>query len=150
MKKRPQIFLRPLYENIVIFCQLLLSDAVSLSVMWATLTDILVVFLIQTLHFSVVNAAVPYLSRDKEGNESRKYESHFCIDNRFRFPYASSIACPISWRIYLLAKSIHSVALYALARASFRSLPFAVTPSTRPPFVTMSPSSSNFVPAWNT
>lgn len=51
------------------FYQLLLSDAVSLSVMWATLTDILVVFLIQTLHFSVVNAAVSYFSCDQEGDK---------------------------------------------------------------------------------
>lgn len=37
--------------------------------MWATLTDILVVFLIQTLHFSVVNAAVSYFSCDQEGDK---------------------------------------------------------------------------------
>lgn len=61
--------------------------------------------------------------------------------------HASSIAFPISWRIYLFLNCTHSVAAYAFALASFRSLPFAVMPSTRPPFVTIV-SPSNFVPAW--
>lgn len=64
--------------------------------------------------------------------------------------YTSSIAFPISCLIYLFPNSTHSVARYALALASFRSFPFAVTPNTRPPFVTMSPSASNLLPAWNT
>ena len=62
--------------------------------------------------------------------------------------YASSIAFPISCRIYLLAKSTHSVASYAFALAVFRSFPVAVIPSTRPPFVTILPSASSLVPAW--
>lgn len=61
--------------------------------------------------------------------------------------YASSIAFPMSWRIYLLANCTQSVALYAFARASFRSAPFAVMPNTRPPFVTIF-SSFKAVPAW--
>ena len=63
------------------------------------------------------------------------------------FIYASSIALPISCLMYLFLKFTHSVAAYAFARASFRSFPFAVTPRTRPPFVTI-PLSVSFVPAW--
>ena len=73
---------------------------------------------------------------------------HRMIRLFFSFPYfASSIARPMSWRMYLFAKSTHSVASYAFARASFKSLPVAVMPSTRPPFVTIVPFSSNFDPA---
>ena len=60
---------------------------------------------------------------------------------------ASSIALPISCLMYLFSNVIHSAALYALALACFRSAPFAVTPRTRPPFVTI-PFSVFFVPAW--
>ena len=49
---------------------------------------------------------------------------------------------------YDVSKEIHSVAAYAFARASFRSAPVAVMPSTRPPFVTISPLSLKAVPAW--
>lgn len=62
--------------------------------------------------------------------------------------YASSIALPISCLIYLFSNCTHSVASYAFARASFKVSAVAVIPSTRPPFVTISPFSSNFVPAW--
>lgn len=55
----------------------------------------------------------------------------------YYFIYASSIAFPMSWRIYLLSNFTHSVAAYAFARASFKVAPLAVTPSTRPPFVTI-------------
>lgn len=64
-------------------------------------------------------------------NSSKSFLFLYC------FIYASSIAFPISWRIYLLSNFTHSVAAYAFARASFRVAPFAVTPSTRPPFVTI-------------
>ena len=47
------------------------------------------------------------------------------------------------------SKSIMSAAAYAAARAAARSSPSAVTPSTRPPAVTTSPSRSA-VPAWKT
>ena len=67
----------------------------------------------------------------------------------YRKTYASSMAFPISCLIYLFSKFTHSVALYALALAVFKSGPLAVTPRTRPPLVTI-PFSVRFVPAWNT
>ena len=55
----------------------------------------------------------------------------------------------MSLRIYLFSKSINFVASYALALASLRLAPLAVTPRTRPPLVIIFPS-DNLVPAWKT
>ena len=59
-----------------------------------------------------------------------------------------NIEFAMSCLMYLFSKSIHSVASYAFALASTKSLPRAVIPSTRPPFVTISPLSFFAVPAW--
>ena len=81
----------------------------------------------------------------------RKYDSLIFIHyfQQERSYCTESIALPISFLLYLLAKEIHSVAAYALARAPFKSSPTATTPRTRPPLVTTLPS-ANLVPAWNT
>ena len=77
---------------------------------------------------------------------NKKYAATTFIVMNTKFPdtnvrefwfYASSIALPISLLQYLLSKSIHFAASYAFALASFKSFPFAVTPRTRPPFVTI-------------
>ena len=81
--------------------------------------------------------------------KEQKSESSTLCSLNLLFIYASSIALPISFLLYLLAKSIHSVALYEFALASFKSEPRAVTPRTRPPLVTIL-SPLNLVPAWNT
>ncbi len=68
----------------------------------------------------------------------------FTIKTQFYLRMAFAMSC----LIYLFSKSIHSVASYAFALASTKSLPRAVMPSTRPPFVTISPLSFFAVPAW--
>ena len=68
----------------------------------------------------------------------------------FSFHYRFITEAAISLLMYLFWNWIQVVASYAFSRASFKLFPFAVTPSTRPPLVTILPCSSNFVPEWNT
>ena len=55
-------------------------------------------------------------------NSSKSFLFLYC------FIYASSIAFPMSWRIYLLSNFTHFVASYAFLRASFMTIkPFFVS-----------------------
>lgn len=109
-----------------IFSPFLMISFGSLSADYTSVQDILPVLKFWSF-YSNINA-----ERGKIfDNSSKSFLFLYC------FIYASSIAFPMSWRIYLLSNFTHSVAAYAFARASFRVAPLAVTPSTRPPFVTI-------------